>query len=196
MATQRDKSADDMDINITPMLDIVFIMLIFFIVTTSFVKETGSDPDRPAAQTATAKAAANILIGVDNKGGIWMDRRPVRLNQVRQIIENTVAENPESSAVLIADEVSPAGIVLDVMEQVRISDEGFELDELPVSLTVIGSGAVGLELGQALRAGARFMKLHENDMEIGTVYYGNQGRARLQNEHAGLANLYTQRKMP
>jgi biopolymer transport protein ExbD len=120
MAVHRDKSTDEMDINITPMLDIVFIMLIFFIVTTSFVKETGIDPSRPAAQTAQAKSVANILIGIDADGQIWIDRRPVHVNQVRQLVESTVAENPESSAVLIADEVSPSGVVLDVMDQVRL----------------------------------------------------------------------------
>jgi biopolymer transport protein ExbD len=109
-----------MDINITPMLDIVFIMLIFFIVTTSFVKESGIDPNRPSAQSVLPKLHANILIGVDTRGQIWIDRRPVLLNQVRQLVESSLVENPESSAVLIADELSPAGIVLDVMDQVRL----------------------------------------------------------------------------
>jgi len=120
MAVRRGKSEDDMDINITPMLDVVFIMLIFFIVTTSFVKESGIEPNRPSAQTAQSKPHANILIGVDARGQIWIDRRSVPLNVVRQLVENTVVENPESSAVLIADELSPAGVVLDVMDQVRL----------------------------------------------------------------------------
>ena len=109
-----------MDINITPMLDIVFIMLIFFIVTTSFVKESGIDPNRPSAQTVLPMSHANILIGVDARGQIWIDRRSVPLNLVRQLVENSVVENPESSAVLIADELSPSGVVLDVMDQVRL----------------------------------------------------------------------------
>ncbi len=109
-----------MDINITPMLDIVFIMLIFFIVTTSFVKESGIDPNRPSAQSVLPKSHANILIGVYTRGQIWIDRRPVLLNEVRQLVESSVVENPESSAVLIADELSPAGVVLDVMDQVRL----------------------------------------------------------------------------
>lgn len=119
MSVRRHKLEDNMDINITPMLDIVFIMLIFFIVTTSFVKESGIDPNRPSAQSVLPKSHANILIGVDTRGQIWIDRRPVLLNQVRQLVESSVVENPESSAVLIADELSPAGVVLDVMDQVR-----------------------------------------------------------------------------
>jgi len=85
-----------MDINITPMLDIVFIMLIFFIVTTSFVKETGIDPKRPVAETSVAKPRGNILIGIDIAGNIWMNNRRIELNQIRQLVEDAVNENPES----------------------------------------------------------------------------------------------------
>lgn len=110
-----------MDINITPMLDIVFIMLIFFIVTTSFVKETGINPVRPVAETAREKPRANILIGIDVEGRVWMNNRVTPLNQVRQLVEASVNENPESSAILIADEEAATGILLDVMEQVRMA---------------------------------------------------------------------------
>ena len=114
------KAADDSDINITPMLDIVFIMLIFFIVSTSFVKAPGIDPDRPQADTAQAMPQANILIGVNVEGRVWVNSRVVPVNQVQLLVENSVSENPESSAVLVADEAAPAGIVLDVLEQVRL----------------------------------------------------------------------------
>lgn len=120
MARQRKNRDDDMDINITPMLDIVFIMLIFFIVTTSFVKETGIDPKRPVAETSTAKPTGNVLIGVDVDGQIWMNNRLIELSQVRQMVEDAIVENPESSAVLIADEKSPTGVLIDVMDQVRL----------------------------------------------------------------------------
>lgn len=109
-----------MDINITPMLDIVFIMLIFFIVTTSFVKEPGTDPKRPVAETSAAKPRGNILIGIDSEGGIWMNNRRIELNQIRQLVEDAVTENPESSAVLISDEQSPTGTLIDIMDQVRL----------------------------------------------------------------------------
>ena len=117
---RRQRSGEESDINITPMLDIVFIMLIFFIVTTSFVKETGIDPRRPVAETSAAKPRGNILIGVDTNGFIWMNKQRIELNQVRQLVEDTVNENPESSAIIIADESSATGVVIEVMDQVRL----------------------------------------------------------------------------
>ncbi len=119
MRRRRKEREDAMDINITPMLDIVFIMLIFFIVTTSFVKEPGIDPKRPVAETSAAKPRGNILIGVDIAGQIWMNNRIVELIQIRQLVEDAVIENPESSAILIADEQSPTGVLIDIMDQVR-----------------------------------------------------------------------------
>ena len=120
MTSRRDKPVDEMDINITPMLDIVFIMLIFFIVTTSFVRETGIDPQRPVAETATEQGHANILIGIDSDGQIWVNRQIVQVSDVRLLVENAVNENPESSAVLITDEEAATGIMLDIMDQVRL----------------------------------------------------------------------------
>ena len=120
MGKRRIAGNDDIDINITPMLDIVFIMLIFFIVTTSFVKETGIDPKRPIAATAEAKPRGNILIGIDLEGQIWMNNRRIRMNQIRQLVEDVVNQTPESSAVLIADQESPTGVLIDVMDQVRL----------------------------------------------------------------------------
>lgn len=121
MQKRRRSREDEMDINITPMLDIVFIMLIFFIVTTSFVKETGIDPKRPVAETSTAKPTGNILIGIDSDGQIWMNNRRIELTQVRQLVEDAVIENPESSAILISDEISPTGVLIDIMDQVRLA---------------------------------------------------------------------------
>lgn len=120
MAIRRKSRDDEMDINITPMLDIVFIMLIFFIVTTSFVKETGIDPKRPVAETAAAKPRGNILIGIDTEGRIWMNNRHIDITQVRQLVEDAVIENPESSVVLVSDEISPTGVLIDIMDQVRL----------------------------------------------------------------------------
>jgi biopolymer transport protein ExbD len=120
MNSRNRKVEEETDINITPMLDIVFIMLIFFIVSTSFVKETGIDPDRPTAATARPMPQGNILIGVDMGGRVWMNNQVIPVNQVSTLVENSVNENPESSAILVADEGAPAGVVLDVMEQVRL----------------------------------------------------------------------------
>ena len=120
MARRHSEAEDDTEINITPMLDIVFIMLIFFIVTTSFVKETGIDPQRPEAETAVSKARGNILIGVTETGDIWFNKREVELTDIRQRVEDARAESPESSAVIIADQGAPTGVVIDIMDQVRL----------------------------------------------------------------------------
>ena len=121
MARKHAAHNDESEINITPMLDIVFIMLIFFIVTTSFVKETGLDPVRPEAFTAEHKQRANILVAVSETGRIWMHKREVELNEVKALAEVAVAESPESSAIIIADRGAPTGVVIDVMDQVRLA---------------------------------------------------------------------------
>ena len=120
MAIRRPREEDDTEINITPMLDIVFIMLIFFIVTTSFVKEPGINPQRPMAETASEKTRGNVLIAISQTGQIWMDKRSVELTQVRTLVENALAENPESSAVIIADQQADSGILIDLMDQIRL----------------------------------------------------------------------------
>lgn len=112
---------DDAEINITPMLDIVFIMLIFFIVTTSFVKETGIDVSRPTAQTAQKKPKGSILIAVRENGEIWMNKREIELRAVRANVERAHAENPEGSVVIIADKSSETGVLVEVMDQVKLA---------------------------------------------------------------------------
>ena len=111
---------EDTEINITPMLDIVFIMLIFFIVTTSFIRETGIDPQRPEALTASRQDRGNILIAISATGQIWMDKRQVELESVRQRIEQARNESPESTVVIIADERSETGVLIDLMDQIRL----------------------------------------------------------------------------
>jgi len=111
----------DGDIDITPMLDIVFIMLIFFIVTTSFVKESGVTVNRPTATTAESKQGSNILIAIRANGEIWIDKRAVDLRAVRANTERLKAESPEGAVVIQADEYAPTGILVKVMDQVRLA---------------------------------------------------------------------------
>ena len=120
MAITRRRAADDEgEISLTPMLDVVFILLIFFIVSTSFVKEPGIDPQRPVAETAAAKARGNILIGISAADAVWMAKRRVPLEDVRRLVEAAVAENPESSVVVVADQRASTGTVMDVMDRAR-----------------------------------------------------------------------------
>lgn len=116
-----DTESDGNDIDITPMLDIVFIMLIFFIVTTSFVKESGVTVSRPSAQTAEEKKGSNILVAIRANGEIWIDRRAVDVRAVRPNIERMKAENPEGAVIIQADEFSPTGLLVKVMDQVRLA---------------------------------------------------------------------------
>jgi biopolymer transport protein ExbD len=120
MARRHAVQQEETEINITPMLDIVFIMLIFFIVTTSFIKETGIDPNRPEAETAYKQERGNILIAINEAGDIWMNKRKVELGQVRQLVEQAKTESPESSVVIIADQKSSTGVLIDLMDQIRL----------------------------------------------------------------------------
>ncbi|MBL4659438.1 MAG: biopolymer transporter ExbD [Alcanivoracaceae bacterium] len=110
---------DEAEINITPMLDVVFIMLIFFIVTTSFVKETGVSINRPSAQTAQRIKKGNILIAIKETGKIWINKREVDIRAVRAVVEKMHAESPEGSAVIIADRGSRTGDLVTVMDQIK-----------------------------------------------------------------------------
>ena len=120
MARRHATQEEETEINITPMLDVVFIMLIFFIVTTSFIKETGIDPNRPEAETATANTHGNILIAISEFDQVWMNKNQIELAQIRAMVESAVAEIPESSVIIIADEKASTGILIDLMDQVRL----------------------------------------------------------------------------
>ena len=110
---------DEAEINITPMLDIVFIMLIFFIVTASFVKEAGIDVNKPEAQTSQPKDQANILVAIDANGDIWIDRRKIDPRAVRANIERLHAENPQGAVIIQADEDSNTKTLVQVMDAAR-----------------------------------------------------------------------------
>jgi biopolymer transport protein ExbD len=114
-----EEMSTEADINITPLLDIVFIMLIFFVVTTSFVKESGIEVNRPAAQTAERKEHTSILIAISPSGEIWIDRRVVDIRAVRAAIERLRAENPEGAVVIQGDREAQIGLLVQVMDQVR-----------------------------------------------------------------------------
>lgn len=117
----RRRHEEDAGIDMTPMLDIVFIMLIFFIVTTSFVKESGVEVNRPSAATASKKERANIMIGITETGDIWLQKRRIDLRSVRSNIEKLHAENPEGSVVIQADKGAKTGTLIQVMDQVRLA---------------------------------------------------------------------------
>jgi len=119
MGKRRSASDDEASIDLTPMLDVVFIMLIFFIVTASFVKEAGIDVNRPDASTAERKQAGNILVAITDGGQIWMDGRQIDPRALRANIERLHAENPQGTVVVQADKNSKNGLLVTVMDAAR-----------------------------------------------------------------------------
>lgn len=113
--------SDDSAIDMTPMLDIVFIMLIFFIVTTSFVKESGVTVSRPSAQTAAEDKKGNIMVAIRPNGEVWIDKRAIDVRSVRANIEKLKAESPESAVVIQADTDARTGLLVKVMDQIRLA---------------------------------------------------------------------------
>jgi biopolymer transport protein ExbD len=123
MARKRRRTAADEEdeVNLTPMLDVVFIMLIFFIVTASFVKESGIEVNRPSAATAERKEKGNILVAISENNQIWIDRRQVDPRALRANIERMHAENPNGAVVIQADEESKNKLLVQVMDAARMA---------------------------------------------------------------------------
>ncbi len=109
------------EVNMSPLIDLVFLLLIFFMVTTSFVRETGVDVERPSASTATLSKNGNILIAVSQDGGIFFDKKKIDIRSVRSYISRALAENPEGAVIIIADKSSNTGAVIQVMDQCRLA---------------------------------------------------------------------------
>ena len=113
---------EDNEINLTPMLDVVFIMLIFFIVTASFVKEAGLDVNRPDAPITESKPEdANILIAISANDEIYIDRRLIDPRAVRANIERLHAENPNGSVVIQPNKKSTNKMLVTVMDASRLA---------------------------------------------------------------------------
>ena len=116
----REAGADEAQIDLTPMLDVVFIMLIFFIVTASFIKEAGLDVNRPDAPVQQTKPEdANILVMINANDEIWIDRRLIDPRAVRANIERLHAENPDGSVVIQANKKSTNKMLVWVMDASR-----------------------------------------------------------------------------
>ena len=119
---KRHHKTEDAEINITPMLDIVFIMLIFFIVTTSFVKESGIDMTRPSNQPPkTEKISDVIFVKIDPSGQIFVKERPTDVRAVRANIESGLALKPDASVVVAASRDADAGLLVRVVDQARVA---------------------------------------------------------------------------
>jgi len=113
------RSDEDSDINLTPMLDVVFIMLIFFIVTATFIKQAGIEVIRPEALTAEQKPTVSVLVAIGENGDIWIDKQKVDAAAVRAHIERLHAENPKGGLVVQADRAAKSEKLMAVLAAAR-----------------------------------------------------------------------------
>ncbi len=109
------------EINLTPLIDMVFILLIFFLVTSSFVKESGIEVNRPSAATAERQERGHIIISVRKNGEFWVDKRRVDAGALRAQIERLHADNPEGSVIIAADKAAQTGDLVTALDQVRLA---------------------------------------------------------------------------
>jgi biopolymer transport protein ExbD len=112
---------EDTGIDLAPMLDFTTNLLIFFIITTSFIKEAGTVVTKPEAETAFGRDSGNLMIAIRENGDIWMDRKRVDLRDVRPLMERLHIERPDDTVVIIADKASNAGVVAEVMDEIRLA---------------------------------------------------------------------------
>lgn len=119
MARKERDQGEEAQIDMTPMLDIVFIMLIFFIVTTVFVKQAGQEVNKPEGETAVQYKNANIFIAITQDGDIWMDRRQIGEETVKANLEKLLLEQPTEVVFIQADQKAKHGLVIKVMDQVK-----------------------------------------------------------------------------
>ncbi|WP_447556244.1 ExbD/TolR family protein [Vreelandella sp. EE22] len=117
-----DATADSSEVNLTPMLDVVFIMLIFFIVTTSFINESGIEIDRPESSAASSRADAQVLLAITPEGAVWVDGSPVDIHRVGQEVSGLLSA--DGSVVIQADRDSTTGLLIEVMD--RLQQAGIE----------------------------------------------------------------------
>lgn len=108
-------------VDMGPLIDMVFLLLIFFVVTTSFVKETGIDVSRSNAASAEPKENANIMIGVNEQGEVYFESKEIDVRSVRGLVERALADDPTSGVIVVADKGSETGSVIKVMDQARLA---------------------------------------------------------------------------
>lgn len=114
------EESDETGIDLAPMLDFVLNLLIFFIITTSFIKEAGIVVNKQEAMTGESKESGNILVAIRPNGDIWMDKRRVDIKEVRPLIERLHVERPEDTVVIISDKEAQTGMLTQVMDQVKL----------------------------------------------------------------------------
>jgi biopolymer transport protein ExbD len=109
------------ELNMAPLIDMVFILLIFFLVATSFVRESGVEVNRPTASTAVTQEKASVFIGITRDNRVFMEKREIDVRAVRANVERALAENPEGAIVIVADKESLTGTAIQVLDECRMA---------------------------------------------------------------------------
>lgn len=117
----RNRRARTTEINMAPLIDMIFILLIFFLVTTSFVKESGVDVQRPVAESAESKESTNMIIGIDEKGQVYIQGKHIDVRSVRSRMNQYVLETPKGSVVIAADKKSATDTLIQVLDACRLA---------------------------------------------------------------------------
>ena len=117
----RERKDTTQDINISPLIDMVFILLIFFMVSTTFVKDMKLDLNRPAAASAAAASTKAIRLYIDNAGDIYLDGEPVRVWVIQSRIRDLLAGSTGKSVLVVTDDGVPAGRLVEVVDQARLA---------------------------------------------------------------------------
>ena len=117
----RKRGHKDVEIAIVNLVDVIFILLIFFIMTTTFSKETGVDITKPAAGSAGQLEKESILIGISKEGTMHLDERQVDLAMLQAILRRELSEDAEKSVVIVADRDADMGVVVDVTDECNIA---------------------------------------------------------------------------
>ena len=117
------KGSDQIELNLMPLIDMIFILLIFFLVTTTFVKESGVDVNRPVeSQKKSTEEIPNIIINVTRDGMVYIDNQAIDVRSVRSRMERFKYENPDGNVIITSDKESRFGISVEVLDQVRLAE--------------------------------------------------------------------------
>jgi biopolymer transport protein ExbD len=109
------------EIDMSPMMDMVFILLIFFVVTSTFTRETGMDVTKPKASAVVELSREAILVGLSRQGTIHVNEAQVSLSALRRVLENIVRETPDRPVILVADRETPGGLIVDVLDECNLA---------------------------------------------------------------------------
>jgi len=118
----RKRESKEVEVNVTNMIDVIFTLLIFFILTTTFTKETGIDITKPTAESAGQLDKEYILIGVTRDGAIFMNERQIDLAMLQVILKQEIMRNPDKSVVISADRGADMGVIVDIMDECNLAN--------------------------------------------------------------------------